>query len=485
MFTLEALYQTFHQHSLPPRVCVAYSGGLDSHVLLHALTRLRADHPELQLRAAHVNHGLSTNAADWARHCQQVCDHLGVALTIHNIDPKSYDNKSSTEEVARDCRYQIFSDILEAGECLLTAHHQDDQAETVLLRLLRGAGPKGLSAMAWCRSLGKGVLARPLLDTPRADLEAYAQREKLAWIEDESNLSTKIDRNYLRHTVLPLLTARWSGAAVSLSRAARHCREAGQLLEEMAREDVDKAQGSVADTLSLSVLKKLTRPRQKNLVRFWLKKLGFSIPSAKKLHQLLHDCLEAKEDAMPLLTWDGVEVRCFGDDLYAMPPLPPHDAAVVIPWDMQEPLLLKNVGWIRCVFHRNPPDPISAVGGLRQKRPNPPYGSAGSADGSSACGPAARAPGIYLPQDAKVTIRFRQGGEIFHPAGRVGSHPLKKLFQEWHVPPWMRDRIPLLYVDEELAMVVGYAASEKYAKKCTENDKTQKYTGIHIDGAGW
>ncbi len=430
MLTPYILYQILQQHSPLSSYWVAYSGGLDSHVLLHALVKLRADHPMFNLQAIHVHHGLSSHADTWAVHCQQICDDLDVKLTIHHIDSKSYNEQGSTEEIARHYRYQFFSDSLPEGECLLTAHHRNDQAETVLFRLLRGSGLNGLSAMASQRPLGKGLLLRPLLTISRADLEVYANHEKLHWIEDESNLHTYIDRNYLRHCIFPLLTVRWPRAAEALSRTATHAQEANQLLEEMACEDIQKVRGAVENTLSLSALKKYHHPRQKNIIRFWLKNRGFSLPSTKKLNQLLHDCLDAKEDAMPLLTWEGVEVRCFDGDLYAIPPLSPHDAKAVIPWDMQALLLLENIGWMRATE-------VSDSSAFNTNT-------------------------IDLPQDKKITVRFRQGGEIVHPAGRVGSHPLKKLFQEWGVPPWMRDRIPLLYCDNELAMVVGYAVAGKY-----------------------
>lgn len=443
MFTVETLSQTLlHLGVLPPisRIWIAYSGGLDSHVLLHAFAQLRQQHTAMQLHAIHVHHGLSPHAAAWEAHCQAVCSQLAIPLEIQRIDPQVYGRKANLEEVARDCRYQIFADLLSAEACLLTAHHQDDQAETVLLRLLRGAGPTGVSAMSWKRSLGAGVVARPFLDVLRRDLEAYAQHAQLCWVEDESNAVKKMDRNYLRHAVLPVLKTRWPAAVSSLSRVAQHAQEARQLLAEMAAADCAQVQGGVPGTLSISLLQKYSLPRQKNILRFWLQDLRFALPSAKKLQTLLH-CLEAKGDAMPFLSWKGVEVRRFRDDLYAISPLLPHDPRAVIAWDMQAPLLLEHIGWIRASSEK-PEEEKAAKSSL-----------------------------MYIEPTARVSIRFRQGGEIVHPAGRVGSHPLKKLYQEWAAPPWMRDRIPLLYVEEELAMVVGYAVAEQYTRAVSEQQK--------------
>jgi tRNA(Ile)-lysidine synthase len=438
LFILETLSQTLlHLGILPStsRIGVAYSGGLDSHVLLHALAQLRERHAAIQLHAIHVNHGLSSYAAAWEAHCQAVCLQLAIPLEIGRIDPQVYGRKANLEEVARDCRYHIFADLLLEGACLLTAHHQDDQAETVLLRLLRGAGPTGVSAMSWKRSLGAGVVARPFLEVSRRDLEAYARDAQLSWVEDESNAVTKMDRNYLRHAVLPLLKTRWPTAAASLSRVAQHAQEATQLLAEMAEADYAQVQGTVSGTLSVSSLQKYSLPRQKNILRFWLQDLGFALPGAKKMQTLLH-CLRAKGDAMPCVSWEGVEVRRFRDDLYGMSPVLPHDPRAVIPWDMQAPLLIEHVGWIWASDEK----PVrEAKRGL-----------------------------IYLASTARVSIGFRRGGEMLHPAGRIGSHPLKKLYQEWAVPPWMRDRIPLLYVEEELAMVVGHAVAEQYAHASSE-----------------
>lgn len=425
MFSVQILKDILFELSLPSRLWIAYSGGLDSHVLLHSLVQLREDNPELQLRAIHINHGLNLNASKWGEHCVRVCDALDVPCVVKNVDPNIYAEQTNLEEIARNQRYQIFSTILEEKDCVLTAHHLDDQAETLLLRLLRGAGLEGLSAMVPKRSLARGILIRPLLDISRASLVAYAKRENLIWIEDESNSDTRFNRNYLRHEIMPLLQARWPGAHKVFSRTALLCRETHELLDEVLTQDLTTVVGSVVNTLSVPALKKLSNTRQKTLLRLWLKQLNLPLPNSKKLEQLQQDCLNSKEDATPVVRWGEVEVCRFNHNLYAMPALLPHDAKVIIPWDMQKPLVLP-----------------AKIGILTA-----------NINASS---------GIFIPEGEIVSIRFRQTGERFHPLGRQGSHPLKKLWQEWKVPPWCRDRIPLLYIGDHLAMVVGFAIAQEY-----------------------
>lgn len=416
-FISHILYQTLHTLSIPPRLWIAYSGGLDSHVLLHSLVQLQKDSPDLQIRAIHVNHSLNSKADQWSLHCQRVCDVLNVPYIIKKINPEVYTNKANVEAIARAHRYEIFSALLQAGETLLTAHHQNDQAETVLLRLLRGAGSKGLSAIPLQRALGQGRLVRPLLHISRTDLEAYAKHENLDWIEDDSNAWLQLDRNYLRHEILPLLEARWPGAVRAFSRTADHCAETNLLLDELLAENLTEV-CRTASSISVSKLKELNNIRQKAILRFWLSRLGHSLPSSKKFQQLIHNCLYAKTDAVPVVCWGGVEVRRFDDHLYAIPPLPEHDATQIIQWDTKKPLVLPaGMGILTAEEH------------LRQ---------------------------MSIPDGVNVTVRFRQGGERFRPQGRVGSHPLKKLFQEWRVPPWLRDRIPLIYFDDALVAVIVF-----------------------------
>lgn len=406
--------------SQPPagRYLVAYSGGLDSHVLLHALHRLG-----INLAAVHVHHGLSPNADLWSEHCVAACNTLQVPCQVVRVHVSA--DGSGREAAARAARYAALEQALGEGEMLLTAHHQDDQAETLLLMLLRGTGVAGLAGMPAARLFGRGLLARPLLGLPRSALRHYAEQHHLSWVDDESNFDTSLDRNYLRHHVLPLLRERWPAANCTLARAAAHLAEAGALLAELAETDLAGACGSRPATLSITALCRLNAPRRRNLLRHWLRSRGLPLPDTVHLHRIEQEVLPARPDAEPRVDWNGVEVRRYQDDLYAIPPLSPLPE-VELTWDMAQPLSLPD-GRVLTV-------------------------SAAAATGLSAARCA----------DARVTVRFRAGGERCAPAGRGHTHELKKLFQEAGVPPWERARVPLLYVDGMLALVVGYWICETF-----------------------
>jgi tRNA(Ile)-lysidine synthase len=407
---------------------IAYSGGLDSHVLLHLLAQLRARYP-LQLRAIHVNHNLSPNAQNWARHCEQVCAQLDIALTQQQVNANATIGESP-ENAARMARYAAMMPLLAADDILLTAHHQDDQAETLLLQLCRGAGPKGLAAMPAIKKFGKGYLGRPWLDFPREKLRAYAEQNNLSWIEDESNTNINFARNFIRHDVLPVLQQRWPMVSTTLARAASNCGEAQHLLDEMAAQDTLLVAGSISQTLSVSRLLTLSAKRQRQVLRFWLRQLGFTIPGIVKLKQIQLDMLSARADKQPLITWRGVELRRYRDNLYALAPLASHDAQRIYPWDLRQPLSLAGVGELHA---------RTIVG-----------------DGLSA--------GLR-----NVTVRFRRGGEVCRLPARTCSHDLKKLFQTWQIPVWERDRIPLIYTGEQLIAAVGWFVDPEFIAKVDEN----------------
>lgn len=386
---------------------IAYSGGLDSHVLLHRLVIQRDNNSEIKLRAVHVHHGLHEDADKWTAHCQKICDELNVELIIKKIQIEK-GSKLGIEAAARNARYRVFESLLENNETLVTAHHQDDQAETVLLQLLRGAGPKGLAAMPECAKFGCGEHARPLLNFTRKQLQEYAQQHQLHWLEDPSNLETGFNRNYLRHEIMPLLEKRWKGVAAVLSRSAQNCADASKILDEVAKQDLEKVICSVEQKNILSVKKLLQLNKETlfNVIRYWLDQLDLSLPSRIKLEQIEKEVLRAREDAMPLVKWEGVEIRRYRDGLYAMPPLEEFDPNQIISWDIQKPLTL--------------PGKLGILTSDQLEKNQ-----------------------VKLDNSKNVTIRFRQGGE-----------KIKKLFQEKGIPPWQRDRVPLLYSDGEFVGVV-------------------------------
>jgi len=272
-----------------PAWYIAFSGGLDSTVLLHLLAHHARNHPTPPLRAVHIHHGLQSAADAWPAHCQAICDPLGIEL---QVIPVRVGPGASREQAARDARYAAFKQLLGPGDVLFTAQHRDDQAETVLLRLLRGAGLRGLSAMPGQRSLGQGYLARPLLDTSRQRLHDYACAHRLQWIEDPSNADLGFDRNYLRREVMPRLQQRWPQASQNLARGAQHLGEALGLLDELAMGDLAAAEQGAAlrwagiDSLDLDVLKALSAARQRNALQYWLEmKMRRRL---KPLHYQLH-----------------------------------------------------------------------------------------------------------------------------------------------------------------------------------------------------
>ncbi|HCK80876.1 MAG TPA: tRNA lysidine(34) synthetase TilS [Candidatus Competibacter sp.] len=401
---------------------VAYSGGLDSHVLLHLLATDRAARPEPTLAARYVDHGLHPASALWGEHCARICRALAVPLRVLKADARPLAGESP-EAAARRVRYAALAAELEPDTGLLTAHHRDDQAETLLLQLLRGAGPHGLAAMPAAARLGQGWLLRPLLEVGRTELLAYARARHLHWIEDASNRDSAFDRNYLRHHILPLLAERWPAAHRNLARSARWCAETADWLNAEAATDLSGVVAGRADALRLPPLCELSDIRQRNVVRFWLRRLGLPVPDHRQLRRLLHDTLTAGRDRRPCVRWPGGEARRYRDSLYAMPPLPPHDARQTFSWRGC------GDGW--------PPLELPGVGRLRMR--------AASGQGLRAA----------IGCDGPLIVRFRNGGERFQPVGRRHSQELKKLLQEAGIPPWERDRLPLLYHGASLLAVVG------------------------------
>ena len=397
------------------KIFIAYSGGLDSHVLLHLMANIFQDKKKAGLAAIYVNHNLSPKSKQWAKHCQKVCKKLGVAYISKSIDANIKSDIHSPEEILRKHRYEVFAKILPKNSYLLTAHHANDQAETLLLQLFRGAGPKGLAAMPEKIKFARGWLVRPLLNLSQEEILEYAQKYKLKWIEDESNADTKYDRNLIRHKLIPLIKKTWSGIIATLNRVASHCGETNELLEILAEKDLlDVASKNNENTLSIELLKKLAFIRQKNTLRFWLHKLHLPMPSEVKLNEVIRTVVNSRYDAMPVVKWFGVEIRRFRDRLYAMAPLTTHDNKVVLSFSKKTLKLPADLGVLK----------ISIKSGFK----------------------------LDLK---KLTVRFRQGGEKLKLPKR-GAHDLKDLMQEWDIPTWLRDRIPLVYCDDKIIAVVGY-----------------------------
>ncbi len=415
-FSPAALLEELQRFPPADTYWVAFSGGCDSLVLLHALAALGERLPA-RLRALHADHGLQPESAAWAQDCQRQCAALKVPLEIMRLELAPVPGQS-LEALAREARYLALAARLAPDDFLLTAHHQDDQAETLLLQLLRGSGVSGLAAMPRLAALGAGRLARPLLGFARREIEDYARGHGLAWIDDPSNRKLDFDRNYLRHEVMPQLRARWPGLGRSLARSARHCGEAQTLIDELARRDLAAARGEGGDRLRLEVLGALPAPRCRALLRQWIRERGLPVPPTAALDRVLDEILPAARDRCPEVKWSGGEVRRFRDGVCLLRPLPVLDPDWRRTWDGAKPLVLP-AGLGRLSLEPTTGQGI-AVGRLR---------------------------------GAQLTVGFRQGGERCRPAGSAHSRRLKQLLQEAAVPPWERGRIPLLWLDGELAAV--------------------------------
>ncbi len=300
------------------RCWVAYSGGRDSSVLLALLARLRP-RLRMELRAVHVDHGLQPAAADWADHCARRCAGLGVPCELRRVRVEPAAGKGP-EAAARASRYEALARILSPGDLMLTAHHRDDQAETLLLALLRGSGVQGLAAMPQVAPLGAGLLVRPLLGWSRAELHDSVQPPALDWVEDPSNLDLSLDRNFLRARVLPLLAERWPAAGRTLARSAGHCAEAADLVGRYAAQILAGVPGRRPGTLSVEALLGLDPGLCRAVLRRWIHERGFCLPDTRHLGRILAEVLPARADASPLVAWPGCEVRRYRGDLFSLTP---------------------------------------------------------------------------------------------------------------------------------------------------------------------
>ncbi|QEY64578.1 tRNA lysidine(34) synthetase TilS [Metapseudomonas lalkuanensis] len=390
---------------------VAYSGGLDSTVLLHLLVRLARREALPPISAIHIHHGLQPAADAWPEHCRRVCDELGVPLKLLRV---KVDSGPSLERAAREARYAAFSRQLGVGDVLLSAQHRDDQAETLLFRLLRGAGVRGLAGMPESRALGAGLLARPFLQFSRAELEAFARTEGLAWVEDPSNADTSLARNFLRHDVFPVLQARWPKAVECLARSAEHMAEAESLLGELARADLDRASGIsefpwlMLPSLEVQSLASLSPARQRNALRFWLAPLT-SLPDSDHWAGW-EDLRDAAVDARPVWRLARGELQRADGRLW---------------WLSGDWLAapVSNLTW------PDPGRPLELPGnGRLEIHGTPPAGM--------------------------LEVRYRQGGEMLTVAGR-GRRDLKRLLNESRVPAFVRGRLPLLLADGDLQAIAN------------------------------
>ncbi|MCP3680361.1 MAG: tRNA lysidine(34) synthetase TilS [Gammaproteobacteria bacterium] len=288
---------------------LAYSGGVDSHVLLHSLHQAVINRPTLTLHAIHINHQLQPQAKQWQQHCGEVCQTLAIDYHSESIEVTPI-ARQSLEAIARNKRYQALTKRLNRDDYLITAHHQNDQAETLLLQLLRGAGPQGLAAMPMVTTLAPGYLARPLLPVSRNTIVNYAEIHQLRWVEDDSNQSLQFERNFLRHKLLPQILQRYPSAYRTITRSAKLCGETSELTAALATIDLSASQiPKSPNELSVEKVKKLSRARQRNLVRYWLTQQKIPLPSAIKLRHIIEDVIHSRYEATPCVTLSGTHIR--------------------------------------------------------------------------------------------------------------------------------------------------------------------------------
>jgi tRNA(Ile)-lysidine synthase len=412
-----------------PKLLLAFSGGLDSVVLLHLLVESNKSLP-FKLYAQHVHHGLSPNADAWATFCKDTCANLNIPITISKVKI----NKNSglgVEATARAARYEA---LLESeADFICLAHHQDDQAETLLLQLARGAGIKGLAGMGNVSN----KLLRPLLDAPRSALEAYAKQHNLTWIEDESNLDTKFDRNFMRHEILPKLETQYPAIKQTISRAAQHMAEADMLLDELAEIDVKKCLLN-SQQLQLAPLANLSSARVNNALRWWLLQNNCDAPSAAQLQQISQQLLHAKSDAnvkiklsvsLILQRFQGIAYLVKnvqeGDHLYVR-------SVFSLPWQGEKTIILPDQS--RLFFSEKLGEGIA----------------------------------MRHVESGQLNIRYRRGGETLKPEENRPSRSMKSLFQTSNIPPWQRGRLPLLFLNNELAMLSNIAVAAALKAKPDE-----------------
>ncbi len=393
---------------------VALSGGLDSAVLATALSRAGTPFRGLSLRAVHVDHGLQGAAADFRRGCEALCRRLSLPLTVIEVRVAT-PRGASVEAAARDARYDGLARELAVDECLLTAHHATDQAETVLLQLLRGAGLKGLAAMPLCRPLGAGWHLRPLIDVVKDELLRFAAREGIGAVADPMNGDLRFDRAFLRARVWPLLAGRWPGAAVALSRTARHAADAQALLDEAAAPLMSALRDG--DGLSVTGLRALSASRRANVVRQWIatRAARTDPPPTARLREGLRQILDADEARLPSMVWGAHALRRYRDRLLITAAHPPR---------------------------------------MSGQRAWPPF------SGDLALGPAlgtlrwsARGGGLNPDRLDAVSVRGRRGGETLKPQRAAKVQSVQHLCQSLGVLPWMRDALPFVYAGASLVAV--------------------------------
>lgn len=396
------------------KVFIAYSGGIDSHVLLQLVSTI--EHLKSKVVSIYINHGLQEESKQWELHCEKTSIALGVEF--HCVDVNVENNaRVSLEEAARNARYSAFKTFLNKGDVILLAQHREDQMETVLLQLFRGAGVRGLSGMPLLIDFGNGQMARPFLDVSKKEIIEYAKFHCLNWVDDPSNQQNNFDRNFLRNQVIPLVKQRWPAIDKTVSRSAGHCANSDTLSQYVAKQWLDEICDKNDQTLMIASLLALDVSQQCLVVRQWFEFMGLRMPSAGKVDKILHEIVQARSGANPELNGKGYVIRRYRNKLYC---LKSKKGGLKI-LDTYWPRGVKNIGF-QAGYGLSL---IDTLGGISKTRWNA----------------------------SEIRIKPRAGAEKIKPVGRHCHHSLKKLFQEKGIPPWERDNTPLIYIDDQLAAV--------------------------------
>ncbi|KGJ91058.1 tRNA lysidine(34) synthetase TilS [Thalassotalea sp. ND16A] len=434
-------------------ITLAYSGGVDSQVLLHCLAQLNAKRLlPTAVNAIHIDHGLSQHALAWQQFTELSAEQFdipyqAIAVVIENK------NQQSLEALARDARYQAIEQHSALNAVILTAHHQDDQLETLLLALKRGAGIQGLSAMQSVRTFSEQrLIARPFLEVSRTDIEEYAKQHQLHWVEDESNADQSFDRNFLRQRIIPLLEQRWPQIKNTASRSARHCQQAQQLLEQMAQDDLNKVEIS-RTVLDIKLLKTLNQSRISNLLRFFIKQNNQLLPSEKQLQQVLNTCLSANQDKNPEVKLGKCYLRRYQQQLHLTTEFEDISA-----WQTQFTFIALNQA-----LTIDLPDSLGKLIVSRE--------SLSANDIAQQLEQQLTAQWLIQLPDVfeKLTVAFSHQNPKCLPQYRQQRRPLKKILQELQVPTWQRKRLPFIFIDNNLAAALPLFIDKEYVAKSTNN----------------
>lgn len=439
----QSLEQFFVRHNMQTQQLVlGLSGGIDSVVLLDLL--IKSSYNKDKILAVHVNHGISESSLQWQSFCESLCNNYQVTFISEQVELTELG--LGLEGAARKARYQALSKHITSASVLLTAQHQDDQCETLLLALKRGSGVLGLAGMLALTKLSVGEHARPLLDSRQQMINDYATVNNLSWVEDDSNSNTHFDRNFLRHDVITKLNERWPSFSANAARSAALCQQQQALSQEIAQSDflVNKQPSS---QLSIALLNQLSDARVNNLIRYWLTINAVTLPSFKQLEQIKSQCLSGRDDANPLIEIANKQVRRYLENLYITDPRPDTKKMFIVCDALTDIQLPNNLGTIS--FNQ-------------------------SGNGISVIAP---------KNDQQVTIEFGlAGSHKAWPVNRDKRRTLKKLWQEYKIPPWERSHIAYLCYDEVLVAAISYWVETDFSvdgSKLRQGEKVLSFTKVH------